>query len=238
MPRDEASARRALLAKHLLFAELRADELDRVTSFTTTRSYASGQTIFQRGDPGGSLMAVMDGQVRISISSEEGKEVTLGILGPGELLGEIALIDGGGRTADAAAMGPCRLLVLEQRDFLPFLEQHPSFAVRLLRILCERMRKATDTCESLALLAIPARLARLLVRLAEPHGAAAGDRRRISLRLSQQELGNLIAATRESVNKQLRIWEDERLISVDHGRIILHDLDEMRLLAGIGDNGE
>jgi CRP/FNR family transcriptional regulator, cyclic AMP receptor protein len=233
MIQDKLSARRALLAQHVLFADLRPDELERVLALTVERTFPHGQTIFQRGDQGSSLMAVLEGRVRISVCSEEGKEVTLGIMGPGELLGEIALLDGKGRTADATAMGACRLLLLDQRVFLPFLERNPSFAVHLLQILCGRLRKATSVCESLALLDIPARLARLLVQLAELQGEPTGAGRRIGFRLSQQELGNLVAATRESVNKQLKLWEDEGLISVDQGRITLHDLEEMRLMGEI-----
>jgi CRP-like cAMP-binding protein len=235
MALDKLSARRALFARHVLFASLRPDELDRILDLAGERTYANGQTIFQRGDPGSSLMAVLEGRVRIGVCSEEGKEVVLGIVGPGDLLGEIALLDGKGRTADATAMGACRVLVLDRREFLPFLERNPSFAVRLLQILCGRMRRATSVCESLALLDIPARLARLLVQLAELQGEPAGRGRRIGFRLSQQELGNLIAATRESVNKHLKLWEEEGLIGMDQGYITLHDLDEMRL---IGETGE
>jgi CRP/FNR family transcriptional regulator, cyclic AMP receptor protein len=232
---DKINARRAMFAQHVLFAELRPDELDRVLNLAAERGYANGQMIFQRGDRGSSLMAVLEGRIRISVCSKEGKEVTLGIMGPGDLLGEIALVDGKGRTADATAMGACRVLVLDQREFLPFLERNPSFAVRLLQILCGRMRMATSVCESLALLDIPARLARLLVQLAELQGEPVGKGRRIGFRLSQQELGNLVAATRESVNKQLKLWEDEGLIHVEQGRITLCDLEEMRLMGEIGE---
>lgn len=235
MPAQKLLDRRAIFAQHVLFADLRPDELDRLLGLVVERAFANGQVIFQRGDRGSSLMAVLEGRVRISVSSEEGKEVTLGIMGPGDLLGEIALLDGQGRTADAAAMGACRLLVLDQREFLPFLERNPSFAVRLLQLLCGRMRRATNICESLALLDIPARLARLLVQLAELQGEPIGAGRRLGFRLSQQELGNLIAATRESVNKQLKLWEDEGLVSIDGGRITLRDLAEMRLLGEAGE---
>ena len=232
MPPGRIPTNQALFSKHSLFAELRPDEVAGITSFATERSYADEQRIFARGDPGTSLMAVLQGQVRISISSEEGKEVTLGILGRGELFGEIALIDGQGRTADAIAMGACRLLVLDRRDFLPFLERHPQLAVRLLQILCARMRRATEVSESLALLDVPTRLMRPLLRLAWEHGEPAGRGRRIALKLSQQELGNLIAATRESVNKQLRLWETEGLISTVQGFTVLNDLEKWELLSG------
>lgn len=226
------SSRKALLGRHPLFSELQPEELERVVELAVERAFAPGQAIFQRGDPGTSLFAVLDGQVRIGIGAEDGREVTLGIMGRGELFGEIAAIDGRGRTAEATAMGACRLLVVEQRDLLSFLERHPRFAIRLLQTLCGRLRKATNVCESLALLDVPVRLARLLLQLAEEHGEPAGGGRRITLKLPQQELGKLIAASRESVNKHLRAWEAEGLIAIRQGCIVLEDLGAMQMLGG------
>jgi CRP-like cAMP-binding protein len=221
-----------LLREHFLFAALRAEDFEQLMGSATEQRFAHGRTIFRRGDPGSSLIAVLEGQVRIGVSSENGKEITLGIVGQGELFGEIAVIDGHGRTADATAMGACRLLVLDRRDFLAFLERCPGVAVRLLQLLCARMRKATSVCESVALLDVPMRLARLLLQLVKEHGEPAGPRRRIALKLSQQELGNLVAATRESINKHLRLWEAEGLISMNRGRIVLNDVARLELLSG------
>lgn len=230
---DKLSGRWSLLHEHFLFAELRPEEFEQLLRVAVERGYAAGRTIFQRGDPGTSLIAVLEGQVRIGVCSEDGKEVTLGIVGRGELFGEIAVIDGHGRTADATAMTGCRLLVLDRRDFLPFLERHPRFAVRLLQILCARMRKATDVCESLALLDIPMRLARLLLQLAREHGDPTPEGgRRLALKLSQQEMGNLVAATRESVNKHLKAWEAEGLVSLDQGYVVINDVEGLELLGG------
>jgi CRP-like cAMP-binding protein len=220
---DHATVRWAVLGDQFLFAGLQPEELDEILRDATEQRCAHGQTIFQRGDPGTSLVIVLDGQVRISACSADGKEVTLVILGQGEVFGEIAVIDGRERTADATAIGRCRLLLLDRRDLLPFLERHPCVAVRLLQILCARMRNATNACQNLALLDVPVRLAQLLRQLAEAKGETVGRGRRLKLRLSQRELGNLIGASRESVNKHLRAWEAEGLISIDHGRIILHE---------------
>jgi CRP-like cAMP-binding protein len=224
-----------LLREHFLFAGLRAEDFEQLMGSATEQRFAHGRTIFRRGDPGSSLIAVLEGQVRIGVCSENGKEITLGIVGQGELFGEIAVIDGHGRTADATAMGACRLLILDRRDFLTFLERCPGVAVRLLQLLCARMRKATSVCESVALLDVPMRLARLLLQLVKEHGEPAGPRQRIALKLSQQELGNLVAATRESINKHLRLWEAEGLISMNRGRIVLNDVARIELLSGGSD---
>ena len=111
------------------------------------------------GSPGSSMMAVLGGQVRISISSPDGKELLLAILHPGEVFGEIALLDGKERSADAHAMAACTLAVLERRDVLVFLEQHPGAWASIVEVLCERFRENTQHPAEVSLLQLPARLA-------------------------------------------------------------------------------
>lgn len=224
--------KRALLAQHFLLAQLGPDELDRLVAMATERSFRGGQVIFQKGEPGTSLMAVLSGRVRISAYSEDGKEMILNIVEPGQLFGEIALLDGKERTADATAMGSTALLVLDRRHFVPFLERNPKIAVRLLELLCERVRRTSELVENVAFLDFSARLARLLARLAESYGEARADGAvRINLRLSQQDLGNLIATTRESVNRQLSAWQQDGLIALEQGRITILDPDALEDLS-------
>ncbi|MFC5316247.1 Crp/Fnr family transcriptional regulator, partial [Azospirillum rugosum] len=137
------------------------------------------------------------------------------------IFGEIALLDGRPRTADAVAIGDCVLLVIERRDFVPFLERSPQVAIKMLEVMCDRLRQTSLLVEDLALLDLPQRVARLLVRLGASYGRRTADGLRIDLKLSQKDLGNLIATSRESINKQLRVWQDEELIAVEHGYITL-----------------
>ena len=204
-----------------LVQQLTADERARLFAGAQERKFKNGQLIFQRGDEGGSMMAVLDGRVRISIASEDGREIVLTIIEPGQVFGEIALLDGRGRTADAYAMGETRLQVLYMRDAIPVLERDPKLAVRLLQILCERVRHANDICESVVFLDLPTRLARLLLQLDRTHGQPVPGGRRIGIRLSQAEMGNLVAASRETVNKQLKQWEAEGVLALDHGHVVL-----------------
>lgn len=227
---DPQTRRRDILAGHFLLQHLSPPEIDELLRFARERRYRDHEVIFRRGDQGTSMMAVLEGRVRITISSEGGKEITLAILPPGSVLGEIALIDGKGRTADATAMGACRLLVLDQRDFLPYLERHPTTAIRLLQVMCERLRRANGMFESLVFMGLEGRLARLLLQLAEEHGEPTPKGRRLSLRLSQGELATLVAATRESVNKQLRAWTEQELVSLDQGRLVICDEAGLRML--------
>lgn len=226
------AARRPVSGEGGLIQQLTDEERALLFASAQERRYKNGQLIFQKGDEGGSMMAVVDGRVRISIASEDGREIVLSIVEPGGVFGEIALLDGRGRTADAYAMGECRLLVLYMRDLMPTLEQEPKLSVRLLQILCERVRHANGICESVVFLELPARLARLLLQLDRTHGQSVKDGRRISIRLSQAEMGNLVAAARESVNKQLKQWEADEILALDHGHVVLKDRAALELLAG------
>jgi CRP-like cAMP-binding protein len=196
------------------------------------RRYAKGQIIFQKGEEGSSLMVVLQGRVRISVSSEEGKEITLNTIEPGEVLGEIALIDGKKRSADATAIGPCTLLAIRRGDFIPFLKQNPEIAVQLLIVLCKKLRETSEIAEDLGLYSIPARLARLILKLGESKGADAQEGILVPVTLSQREIGNLIGATRESVNKQLRAWQEDGHIGMEQGSITLLDEEALEAIAG------
>ena len=174
----------------------------------------------------------MSGRIKISTLSESGKEVVLNILGPGEMFGEIALIDGRERTADAGAMAASELLVIQRRDFMPFLERRPDVSARLLVVLCERIRWVSDLYEDAVFLDLPARLSKHLLRLAKTYGEPVPNGVMISLKLSQQELGNLMGTTRESINKQMRKWTEAGIVQVDHGYVVILRPVELEKLAG------
>jgi CRP-like cAMP-binding protein len=227
--------KRILLTNHFLLGQLDPAAIDRLLDFTIERQYRDSQVIFQKGDPGTGMMAVLRGRVKISVYSDEGKEVILNIIEPGQIFGEIALLDGKPRTADATAMGSCALLTLERRDFIPFLEGNPKVTIRLLELLCQRVRQTSELVESVALFDLPARMARLLLRMAETYGAPARQQVRINFKLPQREMGNLIAATRESVNKQLRAWQEDGVIAVDQGYITILRPDELKAWAVLDD---
>mgnify|MGYP001815510767 CR=1 FL=1 len=225
------SDRYAALVQHELLDQMDAAEREQLLSLCVERRFSDGQLIFQRGDPGSSMMLVLQGQVRISILSMEGKELTFAIIRPGECFGEIALLDGHPRSADATAVGKCALLVLMRHDFIPFLERHPRVAIGLMTLLCRRLRTLSMFTEQQAFESLPNRLARLLVKLAETQGIVTPVGIRIAGKLSQQEIGNLVATSRESVNKQLRIWRTEGLLIVEQGHITLLQPAALKQLA-------
>lgn len=231
MADTDAAKRRALLAQHFLLAPLDDEALDTLLMVATERQFSSGQVIFQKGEPGTSMMAVLQGRVRIGVYSEDGREVILNMVEPGQLFGEIALLDGKDRSADATAMGKTLLLILDRRDFIPFLERNPKIAISLFEVLCDRVRLTSEMVESIAFLDFGARLAKLLMQMAANYGKTTEAGLLIDLKISQADLGNLIASTRESVNRQLSAWTQEEIIAIDQGRITILDQEALQSMS-------
>ena len=137
----------SLLARTPLFSHFRPDELNRLVSFLRVSAIRRAG-MFRKGDPGTNMMVVLQGRVQICTRSAEGKEFVVNIINPGEVFGEIALLDGSDRTADAVTMDACELMVLERRDFVPFLKSHPDACMRLLEVLCQKLRWTTGVLEA------------------------------------------------------------------------------------------
>src|SRR5262249_10947893 len=141
----------------------------------------------------------------------------LNVIHGGEIFGEIALLDGGVRTADAIAMSDCDLLIIERRDFIPFVHDHPEVAVKLIEILCARLRQTTEHVEDLVFLDMPTRLAKLLLRLTDQTGGALPHK----LSVTQREISQMIGTSRESINKQLRAWAQVNWVVLKRGKIVV-----------------
>lgn len=217
-----------LLGACSLFSGLSADERRLLLTRAILREFSAGQIIFSMGSPGNSMMAVLSGSIRISIPSSSGKEIVLAILQPGEVFGEIALLDGKERTADARAMTDCQLAILQRSDVLALLERHPSAWLKVVEVLCERLRRTDQQISELALLQLPIRLAKALLRLAE---GSPTSTRGIEIQLSQRELGNFVGATRESVNKCLGEWQRAGILRVEENVIVLTDRSSLDAFA-------
>jgi CRP/FNR family cyclic AMP-dependent transcriptional regulator len=223
--------RDALLASPF-FAHMRAEELDAIITFASERRVPKGSTIFTKGDPGTSMMAVLTGRVRVSSVSADGREVTLNVIDAGEIFGEIALLDGKPRSADATALDDTVLMVVERRHFLPFLLKNETLVERLLVVLCDRLRRTSGALEDLALLDLPARLSRLLLKLAQDYGRPTESGIRIDLKLSQRDLATLVASSRETVNKQLRGWREQGVVDIVGGYIVIREIAALEQLIG------
>jgi CRP-like cAMP-binding protein len=218
---------RDFLRSHPLLSALGPDLLERMNTRAIVRKVSRGATIFRKGDPGNALFAVCNGSVKISTPSSEGKDVVLNVLGAGGVFGEIALLDGGPRTADAVAVSDCELLVLERRDFLPLARERPDALLKLIELVCTRLRRTSEQVEDIVFLDLPGRLAKTLLRLSQ-EDATAGHK----ISMTQREIGQIIGMSRESTNKQLRAWESRKLLKIERGGIVILKPEALAALGG------
>src|SRR5215475_1283937 len=216
-----ATDRASLLRNHPLFCELTPPILDRISAYIKKRSVPKGVTIFEKGDTGVGLIGVVSGSVKISVTSADGRDIVLNIIRPGEVFGEIALLDGRARTANATAMSDCELIVIERREFIPFLRSEPDVTLKLMEILCSRLRKTSEQVQDVTFLNLPARLAKILLRLA----ATAGPSGKVAI--TQREISQIIGRSRESTNKRLRAWAKRGWIRLERGSVTLMKTDKL-----------
>lgn len=213
----------ALLRRNSLFAVLDDTEMEAMLEFAKVRRAAAEERIFVKGDPGDSLYVILRGRVAVQTESDEAKVMLLNILDTGSLFGEIAMLDGGERTATVVAQEATELLRIDRRDFMPFLLQRPDLCVRLMTVLCERVRWTSAIIEDTVFLNVPRRLAKRILMLSQAYGRATDAGRRITTFVSQEDLANMLGVSRESVNKTLKQFQTAGAISYRNGYIIVHD---------------
>ena len=217
----------APLRNHPVFREFPPAVVEHLGTYMTRRKVPQGALIFAKGDPGTTLMAVLSGSVRISTSAGDGHEAVLNIIKPGQVFGEVALLDGRERTADAVAISDCELMAIDRRDFIPFLHREPDVVLKLIEILCARIRRTSAQVEDVMYLSIPARLAKALLDLS---GGVEASAARDRVRIPQRELGNIVGLSRESTNKQLRAWERREWVQLERGSISVVDAEALMKL--------
>jgi CRP-like cAMP-binding protein len=216
-----------------LFSELSERELTSIAGLAQRRRYQPRDVIVQQSDPSTELFIIIEGHLKVLTIGAEGRDTALGIMGPGEVFGEVSLLDGGPRSATIAALDSAELLVIRREHFFQFLESSPTTAIALLRVLAGRLRRLTERSEDIAFLRVGGRLAKRLVGLAKQYGKALADGSvRLEFKLSQQEVGEFVGTTRESANKQLKVWEHEGLLSQQNGHLIFHDLERLAVQGG------
>jgi CRP/FNR family transcriptional regulator, cyclic AMP receptor protein len=232
-----ASSKLSVLRKHPIFADLEPEAFEQLCRYAKHSTLKRGATLFSKGDPGVSLYAVISGTVKMSISSSEGRNAILNIIGPGEIFGEMALLDGGSRSADAIANSNCELFVIDRREFIPFVKSQPALAMKFIELLCERLRRTSDQVEQIILLNLPGRLASALLRLTEKNKLEPQGR---TIAITQQEISEMVGMTRESINKQLRAWAARDWVRLEHGAIVVLKVEPLQTLveAGASDDGD
>jgi CRP-like cAMP-binding protein len=222
----------AALARCPLFAGLGHDDLIGLAREMRTRRFRRGEVLFHQGDPGEALFVVTSGAVKISLPSEEGDEAIIATVNAGDFFGELALLDGAPRSATATALEPTETLALARARFRELIASEPALRDALLAALAAELRRLTTHVQELHFLDITGRLAARLTHLATGQGTPAGDGSvRLDARLTQSDLASMIGATRQSVNKLLGIFADDRLLRLERDAIVILDLPGLARIA-------
>jgi CRP-like cAMP-binding protein len=219
---------RKLLARLELFAGLEPDELESVVALTKPRMYAAGDVVVRQGDPADAAFAVAYGRLKVVTTGENGREAALGLMGRGDVFGELSIVDGGARSATVTVLEPSLLLVIERVRFNALLRTSPGVAYKMLCVVARRLRKLSERTEDSSL-DVYSRLSKRLVQLAEQYGEKQRDGSvRIALSIDQRELGDLLGTTRESVNKNLRLMQKRGLAEWNKKHVVVRDLAGLR----------
>src|SRR5262249_31198704 len=198
---DELARYRGLLARVSLFQGLAADALDDLAARLQVRSRPAGSIIVAEEQAGDALYIVAEGQAKVALFGEDGREITLSILRPGSFFGEMSIVDGQPRSANVVAMTKTTLLCLPREAFLAHLKARPETALSLLSEMSSRLRKADGMIGNLALHDVEARLVRTLIDLAREDGEQQGEGLLLHRRPTQQELANMVGSCRETVSR-------------------------------------
>lgn len=212
-----------MLRLNPIFGDLGPAIIDTLAGLCSIKTLKAGALLFQKGDPGDALFGVRRGQISIEFTTDDGRRVILAALGSGDVFGEIALLDGQGRTADAVAAEATELFVLRRPDVLAYIAREPSVGIKLLEIVCQRLRSVSGQIEQSLTLRLEARLAARLVLLADDFGE--------EITITQENLARHVNATRESVNRQLQTWQGLGYLEVRRGRVVLKELAAMKAIS-------
>ena len=211
-----------------LFAHLTDEELARMSELTRRRKHPKGSVILFEDDPGDALYVVIEGQVKVVLIGEDGREVILATLADGDFFGEMSLIDDEPRSAHVIAMENSNLLVLRRHDFQRCLEDNPRIALGLLRALTKRLRLADSKIGGLVLLDVTGRVARLLLEMADENDGVV-----ISRKVTHHQIAQMIGSSRETVSRTMRTLAEENLIEVAGKTISVRDREALESTAGL-----
>lgn len=215
------------LRQHPILAGMTDGEARGLLASLRTRRVDAGEVVFRKDDPGDGLYCVMRGRILIVAESPDGKELTLNVHDAGEFFGEIALLDGAGRSATAVAHETSDLLHLGRHAFLAFLSARPEAMTRIIALLCSRLRRATELVVDGAFLDVSARLAKLVLALKD------GNRGSGTLRVTQRDLALMLGVSRETVTKLLALWRESGMVEIGRRRLAVLDAGALeRIVAG------
>jgi CRP/FNR family cyclic AMP-dependent transcriptional regulator len=211
-----------------LFKRLPPVDLNELAERLRVFKVKKNDVLFRKGSEGDSLYIIQEGNIKITLPSKLGDEVIVSIFSDGDFFGEMALLDQMPRSANAVAMQPTRLLMLNRRDFIQFLKTNDTAMEIILSTLSQRLRKTDNQLEDAVFLKVRARFAKKLLELGECFGKRGKNKLEINLRLTQKDLADMIGATRESVNKEFRELREKGIVSLTDKAICIHDTARLK----------
>lgn len=217
-----------ILARIPLFEGMSPEERDELRSMMTQTTLRRGETLFNEGDNGDRFYVLLSGKVKLGHTSPDGRENLLAVLGPGEIVGELTLFDPGPRSTTATAVAPTDLLYLDHSQLMAFIDSHPQLAKDMLRALAQRLRRTNTALADLVFSDVPGRVAKALLDLADRFGSTTDDGIHVPHDLTQEELAQLVGASRETVNKSLAEFVSRGWIRLEGRAVTLLDMDRLR----------
>lgn len=211
-----------------IFANLKPEQLQSLPDKLRRRHYQRGEVIFHQDDPADRMHIIVEGRVKISITSEDGREKDIALFQPGDCFGEMALLDGSNRSATATAIEPSDTMVLFRQDFLDFMSENPEVTADVTTLLTRRLRNVNQMLGDVVFLDVPTRVAKQLLSLAENYinedDGEASPEDAIVVPIAQEELARLVGASRETVSRALKSYRRLGMVTTSHRRITITDL--------------
>jgi CRP-like cAMP-binding protein len=216
-----------VVKKAPLFTALDDASAASLRSSMTAVKLSRGQVLFKEGDEGDRLFVVVDGKLKLGTTSNDGRENLLSILGPGDMFGELSLFDPGPRTATATAVVDSKLLALAHDQVIGWVTEHPQVSLQLLGRLAQRLRKANDVLSDLVFADVPGRVAKAIIELGQRFGTQKPDGLHVIHELTQEELAQLVGASRETVNKALADFATRGWVKLEPRAVIVLDYERL-----------
>lgn len=225
---EETPVENDIVRRAPLFAALDDDASASLRSSMQEVRLARGEVLFAEGDQGDRLYLILGGKIKLGRTSGDGRENLLAVLGPGEMFGELSLFDPGPRTSTATSIGECTLIGLGHDALQPFLLQHPEVGVQLLRALARRLRRTNDSLADLVFSDVPGRVAKALLDLSTRFGHPVSDGVLVAHELTQEELAQLVGASRETVNKALADFASRGWLRLEARAVVLLHVERLQ----------
>lgn len=214
-----------------IFSHLSDEELDSIIPQVVKRRLKKNTVIFHENDPASAFYLVKTGRVKIYKTGSEGREQVLSILGDGQIFGDVPAFDGGPYPASAATMADSEIYLIRSEDFQALVRRYPEVALKIIRVLGQRLRQSMELVRDLSFKQVPHRLAGLLIRLSGEYGIDTEDGLLIELPLSRQELADIVGTSRETITRELKKMERAGMLTVDRRRLTITDQKRLRIWA-------